>query len=275
MTDFDPSKLKHKPSGKHTLEEVLKSLQDLIHNDILRGPATPEAGAAPTPTSEMPPAPGFTTAPADMPLGSVVESLEELVAKDLADDDLMSKEAPATAAPKKPDSTQQAFGFDSMDGGGRATPGRSGLLPSRDTSTSLYVGAVAGTAADDSRDGGGRAASGTAAEDDWDAPLAESSEIDAAPLPMEDAADAADTTDFDIPVLTEPVPAERFTDDDIPVLENVAAPGEMSTAHEIAERVVARLNAERQARGEPALDAGVLEALRMLLREELERHPPA
>jgi len=35
MTTYDPSKYKHKPSPKHTLEEVLKSLQDLIRNDLL------------------------------------------------------------------------------------------------------------------------------------------------------------------------------------------------------------------------------------------------
>ena len=35
MTTHDPSKYKHKPSPKHTLEEVLKSLQDLIRNDLL------------------------------------------------------------------------------------------------------------------------------------------------------------------------------------------------------------------------------------------------
>lgn len=33
MTTYDP-KYKHKPSEKHTLEEVLKSLQDLIRNDL-------------------------------------------------------------------------------------------------------------------------------------------------------------------------------------------------------------------------------------------------
>ena len=247
MTDFDPSKLKHKPSKKHTLEEVLKSLQDLIHNDLLRGTAR-GAGPFPAPPETAPPTPASTTPLADMPFGSVVKLLEELVAKDLAvaDDDLTSKEvpgqitpepeSPATSPAKKPDSTQQAFGFDDWD----APP----AVP------------VADAAA---------------------APLAESAAdtMDTADFDIETpTAEAEPSLDLDIPILTEPVSAERFTDNDIPVLEDIATADEMSTAHEIAERVVARLNAERQARGEPALDAGVLEALRALLREELERNPP-
>src|SRR3989344_488558 len=287
MTDFDPDKLKHKPNEKHTLDEVLKSLQDLIHNDLLHGagkhtgaPATSsETGTAPvTSEDETPAHPGSGTSNTAVPLESVVESLEELVAKDLADDDRMSNdtpkqialepESPATSPAKKPDSAQQAFGFDSMDGGGRAASG-------------------------DGRDAGGRATpgavAGTAADDDWDVPpTALATDVAASP-PVENATDTMDATDFnieapaaeaepsldlDIPILTEPVSAERFADNDIPVLEDIATADAMSTAHEIAERVVARLNAERQVRGEPALDAGVLEALRALLREELERNSP-
>lgn len=62
METPDP-KYKHKPSEKHTLEEVLKSLQDLIHNDLIESDAgtdKPEApatharqsGAAPARTPE-------------------------------------------------------------------------------------------------------------------------------------------------------------------------------------------------------------------------------
>ncbi|MEK7261915.1 MAG: hypothetical protein AAB194_01250 [Pseudomonadota bacterium] len=242
MTDFDPSKLKHKPSEKHTLEEVLKSLQDLIHNDLLRG-----AGASPaTPEHDTTASAETTASPADMPFGSVVKSLEELVAKDLADDDRTSNdtleqivpepESPATSPAKKPDTAQQAFGFDDWD----ASP----TAPATDVAASPPA-----ENATDTMD---------ATDFDIEAP----------------AAEAEPSLDLDIPILTESVSAERFTDNDIPVLEDIATADEMSTAHEIAERVVARLNAERQARGEPALDAGVLEALRALLREELERNSP-
>lgn len=44
METSDP-KYKHKPSEKHTLEEVLKSLQDLIRNDLAEGATRPESAA--------------------------------------------------------------------------------------------------------------------------------------------------------------------------------------------------------------------------------------
>src|SRR3989344_1435237 len=207
MTDFDPDKLKHKPNEKHTLDEVLKSLQDLIHNDLLHGagkhtgaPATSsETGTAPvTSEDETPAHPGSGTSNAAVPLESVVESLEELVAKDLADDsmdgggraasgtaaddDRMSNDTPKQIAPepesstpspdKKPDIAQQAFGFDDWD----ASP----AAPAADTATSPPVENPADTA--------------------------ETSDFDTkAP-----AAEAEPSPDFDIPILTEPVSTERF-----------------------------------------------------------------
>src|SRR3989344_3267065 len=56
METTDP-KYKHKPSEKHTLEEVLKSLQDLIRNDLLDNnrAAAEKSGSAPIPSEEKPP----------------------------------------------------------------------------------------------------------------------------------------------------------------------------------------------------------------------------
>ncbi|HYA39122.1 MAG TPA: hypothetical protein VEI74_12720 [Candidatus Methylomirabilis sp.] len=51
MTTYDPSKYKHKPSPKHTLEEVLKSLQDLIRNDLLDAKSA-VGNAEPPPNSD-------------------------------------------------------------------------------------------------------------------------------------------------------------------------------------------------------------------------------
>ncbi len=59
MTTQDP-RYKHKPSEKHTLEEVLKSLQDLIRNDLpgdksaAGAPQAPTADANTTPREEAP-----------------------------------------------------------------------------------------------------------------------------------------------------------------------------------------------------------------------------
>ncbi len=96
MTIQDP-KYKHKPSEKHTLEEVLKSLQDLIRNDLLDEdrPVQPagQSAAAPEAVREEPaPAPAapvrenFTPLdPASGPVDfdAVMRSLKDLVNNEL------------------------------------------------------------------------------------------------------------------------------------------------------------------------------------------------
>lgn len=252
----------HKPNEKHTLEEVLKSLQDLIHNDLLRGAGPPPAAAehdTTVSTETAPAAPASTTLPADMPFGSVVESLEELVAKDLA---VTDDEAPPSSAPVAEDISQPAPDVPATHGdapAAAATADKS-AVKKKDVTQQAFT-----------FDDGDALANGLPAGE------AETSATDAADFDVETPVTAAEPLqppDLDIPVLTESVPPSGFTADDIPVLQDVATPGQLSAAHEIAERVVAGLNAERHARGEPALDTGVLEALRTLLREELERHPP-
>lgn len=94
MTTQDP-KYKHKPSEKHTLEEVLKSLQDLIRNDLLDNnqAAAEKSGSAPIPSEEKPPR-EYTTPvredfapvnPATGPvnLDAVMRSLKDLVSNEL------------------------------------------------------------------------------------------------------------------------------------------------------------------------------------------------
>lgn len=238
MTDFDPEKLKHKPNEKHTLDEVLKSLQDLIHNDLLKGEAAraqpvpadsaPTADATPVPDTR--PAPENSDAPlpaADIPLGTVVQSLEELVHKDLALPD-ESGQVPMTApdavvpaaappAPKVPTTGQQTFSFDEP-----AAPAATEPPAPAPTDFDEFT-------------------------------------VDLAPPPDE-------------PVAEEITAAPATASDDLPVLEEIALESHDDNPAAIAARVIARLNAERAARGEPALDAATLEALRALLREEIERH---
>lgn len=94
METTDP-KYKHKPSEKHTLEEVLKSLQDLIRNDLLDNDraAAEKSGSAPVPGEEKPPR-EYTTPvredfapvnPAAGPvnLDAVMRSLKDLVSNEL------------------------------------------------------------------------------------------------------------------------------------------------------------------------------------------------
>ena len=94
METTDP-KYKHKPSEKHTLEEVLKSLQDLIRNDLLDNDraAAEKSGSAPIPSEEKPPreytapvredfAP-VNPAAGPVNLDAVMRSLKDLVSNEL------------------------------------------------------------------------------------------------------------------------------------------------------------------------------------------------
>lgn len=279
MTGFDPDKLKHKPNEKHTLDEVLKSLQDLIHNDLLKGekarleePAAPEPAPAPA-AEETPmvaalgdanPAAAFPDIPlpaADMPLGAVVQSLEELVKNDLTLADELGQ-AP-TAAPPAPEplpatpvpaTGQQAFAFDDAD---TRAPAEPGPIPAP-----LAV-----------------------EEPEPSAPVAESSDFDElaielAPPPEGSAPEyrgeaqepAAEIPADDLPVLTDTVTEAVPPMDDFPVLEEIALESPDNNPAAIAARVIARLNDNRRARGEAELDDATLDMLRMLLREEIERH---
>lgn len=116
METSDP-KYKHKPSEKHTLEEVLKSLQDLIRNDLAEGasgaamPKTgntglPGSGAETTVNAELPREASnlredFTPAsPAEGPvnLDAVMRSLKDLVGNELNVGDKPKSESPPPAS---------------------------------------------------------------------------------------------------------------------------------------------------------------------------------
>lgn len=66
------TRLKHKPNEKHTLDEVLKSLNDLVRNEVLDKPRPPASGPKSVPTSA-----------ATMDMRDIISSLENLLADDL------------------------------------------------------------------------------------------------------------------------------------------------------------------------------------------------
>ena len=135
MTTHDPSKYKHKPSPKHTLEEVLKSLQDLIRNDLLDtkstaaksepGPGADDTAGGPGPVNPAlekssperaaPVREDFApTTPGSGPvnLDAVMRSLKDLIHNEL---DTGEEAAPTAAAepetieaPPPPPDTQRA-----------------------------------------------------------------------------------------------------------------------------------------------------------------------
>jgi hypothetical protein len=243
----------HKPNEKHTLDEVLKSLQDLIHNDLLRDPNPPPTiSAAPAPETSASPAPAADPASpdaappgADVPFEAVVASLEQLVTRELAtnhddrsepaaemptpDMEPTPAETPEVAPAERTETGQQTFAFD-------------------DSAT----GAINSPAAETPQD--------TPLEAEAPAPEPEVEEI---------SLDAAD-----VPVLNEPVldtaapPAADL--DGIPVLEDVALASDPTDPIDtLIGRVLERFNDERRARGEPELDSTTGDALRALLRDEL------
>ncbi|MHB1141331.1 MAG: hypothetical protein ACYC1T_06195 [Sulfuricaulis sp.] len=126
METSDP-KYKHKPSEKHTLEEVLKSLQDLIRNDLAEGASgTAKPGSAPAAshqhegassgTADAKPRRGNTSslredfapvAPGSGPvnLDAVMRSLKDLIGNELNVGDV----PPPTPAETTPASAHEEY----------------------------------------------------------------------------------------------------------------------------------------------------------------------
>jgi hypothetical protein len=87
-------KPKHKPNPKHTLEEILKSLQDLIRNDLLEGEAPQETGASAADAT-----PSTSAAAPGGELEALRHSLETLVSEELTAEDARAVEQPADDQP--------------------------------------------------------------------------------------------------------------------------------------------------------------------------------
>jgi len=317
MTDFDPEKLKHKPNEKHTLDEVLKSLQDLIHNDLLKGeraqpeePAAPEPEPAPSPAAEETPAaaapeeadpaaaiPDISLPAADMPLGAVVQSLEELVKNDLSLSDesgpmpaaaMPDSEPPAAPAPAPaaPTIGQQAFSFDDT---GSSAPTEPGLIPAPLTVDEPEPSVPVVESSDfdeftvdlapppgDFSKAENEVVEEIIAETPPDLPVLTDAVTEAAMSPVDDSRDGGGTTPGmgEVERRLEQLPGATHgaVADELPVLEEIALGAPENNPAAIAARVIARLNDNRRARGEAELDDATLDALRVLLREEIERH---
>ena len=85
MVDSQP---KHKPNEKHTLDEVLKSLKDLVRNEVLDKSPPPAAASVPVAKPASSPSMG---------MGEIISSLEDLLDTDLTFED--KPKQPVTAAP--------------------------------------------------------------------------------------------------------------------------------------------------------------------------------
>jgi len=255
MSDDRP---KHKPQKKHTLEEVLKSLQDLIRNDLIAAQGVTGRPKPPALEPPSPPTDSFDTA---------LDTLDHLI-----DHELVEPVSQARAAPPPPDDelpqdedwpdddtvigqslaaeeTLNANGADETEPASRERAAPAPPAAPRGVQDAFSFDAPTGdAAASDAEDRAG-----------FDTDVAGAADA---------AAEAPDTS-------TPAVPATP--DDDIPVLHEVAheilsAPGTLPTpeqARDIAVHVVARLNIELRRGGAQPLDPSTIDRLQKLLREAL------
>lgn len=240
------------PSPKHTLDDVLKALQDLVRNELAdenadrgRPPRTgPRArddfdddAQTPSRTSMSPsPKPSLDTAAAQTTVAAQADTDVAFAAVD--------SPAPAANDAADADGDDATHAGGDADGADNATPAGLG-----DELSALF--------ADDAMDA--KAEITGSGEHSTTAPP---KNIDGA---HEDAIDAArngaEQTSInwdDIPVLSEVV--------DLPVQTTPAAPN----ARTVAVRVVARLNIELRKAGTEPLDPAIIDRLEQLLREALD-----
>jgi hypothetical protein len=303
-------RMQHKPSQKRTLDEVLRSLQDLIRNELLEEPAPPapthkdaptQAAAATTSShserlaekeSVAQAAPGFE--PLDIP--QVIESLHDLVTNELAighedraGDFGMARtphqptaadmaeagdrhETPPVAAAESGEVQLSLFSL-----GETATPQPLDIQLETETASTADIPAAPVPAALDEVTV--EIETQVVSPAPSSPPRALGGETDAEPSGQHPTAAAANDAGPTAP-----------SADDIPVLEDIALPPPTSSsmaaqaaaspdgggvrldpsqAHELAVRVVARLNVELRRAGERPLEPRLIHRLERLLREAL------
>lgn len=250
--------LKHKPQKKHTLEEVLKSLQDLIRNDLIEAERVAQPPPASAAQSPPPPADAFDDA---------LDTLDHLIDHELIE--------PAKQARANPPPTDDDLPPDDTSWPDDDTLINESLAA--DEALSAATSAGKDIAPQSLAAPGSDAPRGVQDAFPFDVAPADASapeEIEAAPAP--DAAEPiADATIADVPPRTNS--ARPLPEDDIPVLHEVAheilaAAPTLPTpeqARDIAIHVVARLNIELRKGGAQPLDPSTIDRLQKLLGEAL------
>ncbi len=247
MSDDRP---KHKPQKKHTLEEVLKSLQDLIRNDLIAAQGVTDQPKPPA--LESPSTDSFDTA---------LDTLDHLIDHELIEPVSQTRAAPPPPDDELPESEDWPDDDTVINQSLAAEEALKANARGEDVSLTEWTAPAAP-----------EAPRGVQDAFPFDAPTrdaAASSEAE----PAEPAPPAANTYHA-----APPAPAESpISDDDIPVLHEVAheilsAPGTLPTpeqARDIAVHVVARLNIELRKGGAQPLDPSTIDRLQKLLREAL------
>lgn len=289
MADEKP---KHKPSPKRTLEEVLKSLQDLIRNDLV---SRRDANAAPPEPPPTPPAGSIPDA-----FDEALDKLDRLITHELVEPAEQARAAPRpgpeeplpeeTEWPPEENALEERVADDLLPGpnaGGTEATAESGgeqrtrlgadesrfgiqdTLPFEEPPPSL---------ASFLKDAEPEERAHEAAPPD--APILDEPTLEAEDQSSQDEGTTRKIEAEKAPRETRSPPPREGTpsltlDDGIPVLSEIA---EIEPGHEpptpeqlrnIAIRVVARLNIERRKAGEPPLDIRTIERLQQLLKEAL------
>ena len=263
MTDDTP---KHKPQKKHTLDEVLKSLQDLIRNDLISAPPAPiPADPPPTPTADNPEPPPTS-------LDNALDTLDQLIDRELVEP-IAQARAPATPLTEDelPDDENWPDDETVINESLAADEALSIIEDGgKDLATETITMPADAAGSDQAQNGFA-----------FDEPTPVADVTSEPPTAIADAepsaADAADTSDTADMALRAKKP-RVLPDDDIPVLHEVAhevlaaandaLPGP-EQARAIAIQVVARLNIELRRDGAPPLDPSTIDRLQRLLFEAL------
>lgn len=271
----------HKPSRKVALEEVMRSLQDLVSNELATEPAeqpsTATAAPRPRATTKKPAASPAAPRPTETASTETSSEDESITLEGLPDDDV----TPPPLEPK-PSTTKPA-----TPAGGPSTKLRTGLqqeLPYLDTLPPLPVAGTPEAVAE----------THTQAMTPVEMPTAESA-TDSIRLDVPPAdALTGNHVQSDIAPLsvaeTPAAPADEINWDDIPVLEEAVDMSEEFYAHEtshapdataplppaeaarrLAVQVAARLNVELRKSGQGGLSSDIITRLARLLQEALAK----
>lgn len=269
MTDDTP---KHKPQKKHTLDEVLKSLQDLIRNDLISAPPAPTpADPPPTPTADNPEPPPSS-------LDNALDTLDRLIDRELVEPIAQARTAAVESPPTADELPDDENWPDDDTVISESLAADEALSAADDGGKDLATEAVttpAATAGSDQAQNAFAFDEPTPAAADAAADIGEPPAAIADPEPSAaDDVDPSDTADMALRAKQ----SRALPDDDIPVLREVAhevlaaandaLPGP-DRARAIAIQVVARLNIELRRDGAPPLDPSTIDRLQRLLFEAL------
>ncbi len=260
----------HKPSRKVALEEVMRSLQDLVSNELATEPAkkpgkpAPAASAKPR-TTDRQPAEASAAAPAiDTASADTTQEIESITLEGLPDLDAATSPAlepqAASKVPVPAGGLQQELPLDALSPVPDASP------PAAESSTEPMVRETPPAAVSEP---GGMTLDVPPADTDNGIPL------DIVPLSDTETvlAPAEDINWDDIPVLEEAV--------DMPEENEVRESGHAATnlppadaARRLAIQVAARLNVELRKSGQNGLSSDIITRLARLLQEALAKGAP-